>query len=56
MYTEDDSVINSRTEVAGKFIIQKAFAYIKLYEQGTGTMPFVSNFMNPFYSGRTTYI
>lgn len=35
LYTNENSVIDKRTEKTGKFIIQKAFAYIKLYEQGT---------------------
>lgn len=40
MYTEDTSAIDKRTELAGKFMIQKAFAYIKLYEQGVNIEPF----------------
>lgn len=35
LYNNDDQSANKRKEKSGKFIIQKAFAYIKLYEQGT---------------------
>lgn len=33
LYNDDDQSANKRREKSGKFIIQKAFAYIKLYEQ-----------------------
>lgn len=36
LYNNDDYSANKRKEKSGKFIIQKAFAYIKLYEQGSG--------------------
>jgi hypothetical protein len=32
LYKSDDWSANDRKEKSGKFIIQKAFAYIKLYE------------------------
>ena len=35
LYNKDDQSANDRKEKSGKFIIQKAFAYIKLYEQST---------------------
>ena len=35
LYKRDDQSANDRKEKSGKFIIQKAFAYIKLYEQST---------------------
>lgn len=33
LYNEDDKSADKRREKSGKFIVQKAFAYIKLYEQ-----------------------
>lgn len=42
LYNSDDQSANKRKEKSGKFIIQKAFAYIKLYEQGV----FVNNFFD----------
>ena len=45
LYNNDDQSANKRKEKSGKFIIQKAFAYIKLYEQSTGVQDFLnSNF------------
>lgn len=35
LYNSDEQSANKRKERSGKFIIQKAFAYIKLYEQST---------------------
>lgn len=35
LYKKDDESADKRQEKTGKFIIQKAFAYIKLYEQST---------------------
>ena len=35
LYKRDNESADKRQEKAGKFIIQKAFAYIKLYEQST---------------------
>lgn len=40
LYNNDDQSANKRKEKSGKFIIQKAFAYIKLYEQGTYVQDF----------------
>lgn len=40
LYNNDDQSANKRKEKSGKFIIQKAFAYIKLYEQGAGVQEF----------------
>lgn len=36
LYNNDNESADKRQEKTGKFIIQKAFAYIKLYEQSTG--------------------
>ncbi len=45
LYNNDDQSANKRKEKSGKFIIQKAFAYIKLYEQSTVVQDFLnSNF------------
>lgn len=35
LYNDDNQSADKRKEKSGKFIIQKAFAYIKLYEQST---------------------
>lgn len=43
LYNSDYQSANDRKEKSGKFIIQKAFAYIKLYEQGV----FVQDFFTP---------
>lgn len=43
MYKDDDQSANERKEKSGKFIIQKAFAYIKLYEQSTPPYEFIGN-------------
>lgn len=40
LYNNDDQSANKRKEKSGKFIIQKAFAYIKLYEQSAGVQAF----------------
>lgn len=40
LYNSDDQSANDRKEKSGKFIIQKAFAYIKLYEQGAIVLDF----------------
>lgn len=40
LYNNDDQSANKRKEKSGKFIIQKAFAYIKLYEQSTDAQDF----------------
>lgn len=46
LYNSDDQSANDRKEKSGKFIIQKAFAYIKLYEQ--------SAFVQDFFTGTFT--
>lgn len=43
MYKDDDQSANKRKEKSGKFIIQKAFAYIKLYEQSVPPYEFIAN-------------
>lgn len=43
MYRGDFQSANERKEKSGKFIIQKAFAYIKLYEQSTLPYEFIAN-------------
>ena len=43
MYKDDYQSANERKEKSGKFIIQKAFAYIKLYEQSIPPYEFISN-------------
>lgn len=40
LYKNDDQSANDRKEKSGKFIIQKAFAYIKLYEQSANELDF----------------
>lgn len=50
LYNKDDWSANKRKEKSGKFIIQKAFAYIKLYEQGAGVQDFFyGNFASDDY-------
>lgn len=43
LYNNDDQSANDRKEKSGKFIIQKAFAYIKLYEQSDQPYEFLIN-------------
>lgn len=43
LYNNDDQSANDRKEKSGKFIIQKAFAYIKLYEQSVPPNDFIVN-------------
>lgn len=43
LYNNDYDSANKRQEKAGKFIIQKAFAYIKLYEQSVQPYGFIIN-------------
>lgn len=43
LYNNDDQSANDRKEKSGKFIIQKAFAYIKLYEQSVQPHEFIIN-------------
>lgn len=47
LYNSDDQSANDRKEKSGKFIIQKAFAYIKLYEQGIYVQDFSTGFFTP---------
>lgn len=42
LYNNDNQSADKRKEKSGKFIIQKAFAYIKLYEQGSGVQDFLN--------------
>ena len=42
LYKEDNEVIYKRSELKGKYVIQKAFAYIKLYEQNDQALKFGS--------------
>lgn len=44
LYNSDDKSADKRQEKSGKFIIQKAFAYIKLYEQSTAPDLFTPGF------------
>ena len=43
LYNKDYQSANDRKEKSGKFIIQKAFAYIKLYEQSVQPYEFIIN-------------
>lgn len=47
LYKNDDQSANERKEKSGKFIIQKAFAYIKLYEQSTQPEDFSDGSFSP---------
>lgn len=47
LYNSDDQSANDRKEKSGKFIIQKAFAYIKLYEQGYFVQDFSTGIFTP---------
>lgn len=47
LYKSDDWSANDRKEKSGKFIIQKAFAYIKLYEQGKFVLNFSTGVFRP---------
>lgn len=47
LYNKDDESANKRKEKSGKFIIQKAFAYIKLYEQSVQPNEFSNGVFNP---------
>lgn len=44
LYNEDDESADKRREKSGKFIVQKAFAYIKLYEQSVWPNVFSNGF------------
>ena len=56
LYNEDNESADKRQEKSGKFIIQKAFAYIKLYEQSIPPQEFIDNitslddWFNNFYA------
>lgn len=60
LYNNDDQSANKRKEKSGRFIIQKAFAYIKLYEQGAGVLAFADSLFTSFYywftPGQRNYI
>lgn len=59
LYNSDDQSANDRKEKSGKFIIQKAFAYIKLYEQGTWIQDFFTGIFTPddwFAAAQRKYI
>lgn len=43
LYNNDNESADKRQEKSGKFIIQKAFAYIKLYEQSVQPYEFIIN-------------
>lgn len=47
LYNDDSESANKRTEKSGKFIIQKAFAYIKLYEQSVQPNQFSTGTFEP---------
>ncbi len=55
LYNNDDQSANKRKEKSGKFIIQKAFAYIKLYEQSADVQDFFDgNFAyNDYWFGKS---
>ena len=48
LYNNDDESADKRQEKTGKFIIQKAFAYIKLYEQSISPQEFYNGDHNSF--------
>lgn len=65
LYNNDDQSANKRKEKSGKFIMQKAFAYIKLYEQSVDVQDFFDgnfsyddfwNNSNLFAKSQTNYI
>lgn len=56
LYNNDDQSANKRKEKSGKFIIQKAFAYIKLYEQGAGVKDFLERSYDFFGKPYINYI
>ena len=49
LYNNDQESANKRQEKAGKFIIQKAFAYIKLYEQSVSPDEFSNGVYTSIY-------
>lgn len=56
LYNRDNESADKRQEKAGKFIIQKAFAYIKLYEQSTYPYQFITSYDDPFANIQKNYI
>lgn len=60
LYNNDDQSANERKEKSGKFVIQKAFAYIKLYEQSADVQDFFAgNFASNddwFWKSQLNYI
>lgn len=57
LYNNDYQSANKRKEKSGKFIIQKAFAYIKLYEQGVNVSDFSNgNFESSYDWFRRFYV
>lgn len=56
LYNSDDQSANDRKEKSGKFIIQKAFAYIKLYEQSGFVQDFSTNSDDWFSAFQRNYI
>lgn len=54
LYNSDDQSANDRKEKSGKFIIQKAFAYIKLYEQSPYVQDFFTGIFTPSDNWFTT--
>lgn len=55
LYNKDDQSANKRKEKSGKFIMQKAFAYIKLYEQGAAVQNFSdgNSSFNDYWLGKS---
>lgn len=57
LYNNDNESADKRQEKSGKFIIQKAFAYIKLYEQSTQPYEFNDgNFSDDWFNNFKKYI
>ena len=56
LYKRDNESADKRQEKVGKFIIQKAFAYIKLYEQSTYPHQFITSDDDWFISTQRNYI
>lgn len=56
LYNRDDESADKRQEKVGKFIIQKAFAYIKLYEQSTYPHQVITPDDDWFISTQKNYI
>ena len=56
LYNRDNESADKRQEKAGKFIIQKAFAYIKLYEQSTYPHQVITSDDDWFISTQRNYI